>query len=110
MSGEVRTGRCVWCGTYIEWQSTGPKDPPKLYCSKAHKWEARDESKRLQKIRKRLGGGACPTPDKRAYPSHTEAREATARQPLVQGVRPYECVCGNYHIGHVNRPGPKGSS
>lgn len=46
---------------------------------------------------------ACPTPNKRAHGSETDAwRHANAlrRAGASVDLKPYRCACGAWHVGH----------
>jgi len=60
-----------------------------------------------------IAGYACPTPKKIVYESRRDAVQALketqkksrvkvslGNMPELRGLRPYECSCGKFHLGH----------
>lgn len=42
----------------------------------------------------------CPRPDKRGFLSEEHLRRKLCKNPEVNGMGPYKCKCGFWHMGH----------
>lgn len=95
---------CARCNksTYRFIPHSAPKKSQNpLYCS----WECRDTQGSLNRY-----GKACRTPNKHSYENEVEAATSAERLNLIvveqgdtEGVIPYSCDCGSWHIGHYSK-------
>lgn len=102
MTMEEKAGRCVWCDGYFTWTPSGPKDVPKLYCTKSHAEKAREANK---KFMSHFPEGVCPTPWKVKHRTSPEAAQVLVTQLVRNGSAPYLCNCGSFHLGRPKRGG-----
>jgi hypothetical protein len=50
-----------------------------------------------------VGNPDCPRQDKRGFLSEEHLRKTLCRDPEANGMEPYLCKCGYWHMGHPNK-------
>lgn len=80
---------CHGCGRRFEWQATDPNDNPPS-------WHSRQCGRRRRAALLEQMPRKCPRPNKRVWPSMDAAAAAGSNE-----IRPYRCICGGIHLGHV---------
>jgi hypothetical protein len=84
---------CHGCSRRFSWRQHDPSEKPPSFhnrnCQKHHK-------ARLKELPPQL----CPRPYKRVFATHTLAEAECVRLGDIL-LRPYRCVCGGLHIGHI---------
>ena len=88
--------RCEWCGTEFE-----PTQSDQAYCKKTH--AKRANQKRAKAKLELEQAGKCPTPYKRVWIDHPDAKNWN----LPENQYLYHCRCGAIHAATIKKAAAK---